>query len=216
MTNKLFSLIRKIAKRNGSATYYTLSTFDEDGMRHMTCDMWRWAETDDIWLFSDVSDEEAKVLLDAFVAGTSRCTFEILRHFARLLATKGALVAGQVDKIIETTDWESYASPQLLLSYLAVKADGVKWILKLLDVVLEDARDGLLVACWYCNDIRVQKKLLEKFEEWSSDPSGWGGGTGEDGWLGQFLTKWTKESTFGWERLKKMMKWAVCHDLMSR
>ena len=62
-----------------------------------------------------------------------------------------------------------------------------------------------------CN--RVQKKLLEKFEEWSSDPSGWGGGTGEDGWLGQFLTKCTKESTFGWERMKKMMKWAVCHDL---
>lgn len=28
MTSKLFSLIRKIAKRNGSAEYYMLSTFE--------------------------------------------------------------------------------------------------------------------------------------------------------------------------------------------
>lgn len=77
MTNKLFSLIRKIAKRNGSAGYYPFTTFAEDGARYLTCDGWLSAETDDIWLFSDVNDEEAKVLLDAFVAGTSHCTYDI-------------------------------------------------------------------------------------------------------------------------------------------
>ena len=93
---------------------------------------------------------------------------------------------------------------------------GLKWIVKFLDVILEDARDGILTACWHCNDRRVQKKLLEKFEEWSVDPSGWGDGTGEDVWLGRFLAKWTKESTFSWQRMKKLMEWAVCHNLMFR
>ena len=74
---KLFSLIRKIAKRNASAEYYPFATFAEDGARYLTCGGWLSAETDDIWLFSDVSDEEAKVLLDAFVAGTSHCTYDI-------------------------------------------------------------------------------------------------------------------------------------------
>lgn len=216
MTNKLFSLIRKIAKRNGSAGYYPFTTFAEDGARYLTCDGWLSAETDDIWLFSDVNDEEAKVLLDAFVAGTSHCTYDIQRHFMRLLAIKGDLVAQRMDEIIGTTDWESYASQHLLLSYLAVKTDGVKWILRLLDIVLEDARDGILTACWHCNDRRVQKKLLEKFEEWSVDPSGWGGGTGEDVWLGRFLAKWTKESTFSWQHMKKLMEWAVRHNLISQ
>ena len=216
MTHNLFSMIHKIAKRNGSAKYYPLITYVEDGVRYMTCDGWLPAETDDIWLFSDVNDEEARLLLEAFVAGTTYCTYDVQRHFMRLLAIKGALVARQMDEIVGTTDWESYASPQLLLSYLAAKPDGVKWILKLLDVVLEDARDGILTACWYCNDKRVQKKLFEKFEEWSAESAGWGGGTGEDVWLGRFLTKWTKGSTFGWQRMKNLMEWAVRHNLMFR
>lgn len=215
MANKLFQLIRKIARRNGSVTYYPLSTFVEDGVRYMTCDGWLSAETDDIWLFSDVDDAEAKLLLDAFVSGKTYCTYDIQRHLARLLVLKGSLVSRQMDKVIERTDWESYASPHLLLSYLAVKPDGDKWIVRLLDIVLDDARDGLFTACWYCNDRRVQKKLLAKFKEWSRDP-GWGGGTGEDAWLGRFLTKWTKESTFSWQRMKDLMEWAVCHNLMFR
>ena len=150
MRNNLFSLIRKIAKRNGSAAYYPLSMFVGDGVRYMTCDGWLSAETDDIWLFSDVSDAEAELLLKEFISDKTYCTFEVLVHFARLMALKGALVAELMDNVVRSTDWESYASPHLLLSYLAVKSDGVAWIIRLLDVVPADARDGLFIACWHC------------------------------------------------------------------
>jgi len=188
MTNKLFSLIRKIAKRNGSATYYPLSVFSGNGKRYLTCDGWLPAETNDKWLFSDVNDAEAKLLLDVFAADKTCCTFEVLEHFARLMASKGSLVAEQMDKVIKEVDWGSYTSPQLLLSYLAVKPDGPSWIIRLLDIVPSDARDGLFIACWHCKDRRVHQKLLRKFEEWTRSGT-FGGGDGEDIWLGRFLTK---------------------------
>ena len=114
MPNKLFALIRKIAKRNGSALHYPLVTFLDGGVRYMTCENRLFPEIDPIWLFSDVSDEEAKLLLSTFVDGKTFCTYDIMRHLSRLLATKGLLVSRKMDKILERTDWESYAAPQLL------------------------------------------------------------------------------------------------------
>ena len=213
MQNKLFSLIRKIARRNGSAAYYPCSTFVEDGVRYMTCGGWLPVETNDNWLFSDVSDEEAKLLLKEFISDKTYCTFEVLLHFARLMAQKGTLVAEQMDGVVQSTDWGSYASPQLLLSYLAVKPDGADWIVRLLDVVPPDARDGLFIACWYCRDGRVHRKLLCKFEEWTQAED-FGGGDGEGCWIGRFLTKWTKESTFSWRQMKRQMEWSISHNLL--
>ena len=189
MTNKLFSLIRKIAKRNGSAAHYPLVTFLDGGVRYMTCENRLFPEIDPIWLLSDVSDEEAKLELSTIVDGKTFCTYDIMRHLSRLLATKGLLVSRKMDKMLERTDWESYAAPQLLLSYLAVKPDGDRWILRLLDVVPNDARDGLFTACWYRNDRSVNQKLRKKFKECSKDPS-WGGGDGGNYWLCQFITRW--------------------------
>lgn len=202
MTNKLFSLIRKIAKRNGSAAHYPLVTFLDGGVRYMTCENRLFPEIDPIWLFSDVSDEEAKLLLSTFVDGKTFCTYDIMRHLSRLLATKGLLFSRKMDKILERTDWESYAAPQLLLSYLAVKPDGDKWILRLLDVVPNDARDGLFTACWYRNDRSVNQKLRKKFKEWSKDPS-WGGGDGEGAWFARFVSKCSNERALG--------SWCSCH-----
>ena len=196
MTNKLFSLIRKIAKRNGSAAHYPLVTFLDGGVRYMTCENRLFPEIDPIWLFSDVSDEEANLLLGAFVDGKTFCTYDIMRHLSRLLATKGLLVSRKVDKILERTDWESYAAPQLLLSYLAVKPDGDKWIIRLLDIVPEDCRDGLFLACWYLDDFGVNKRLLAKLAAWSVDPNWSGAATGEQVWLKRFSNKFRNDGLF--------------------
>ena len=136
--------------------------------------------------------------------------YEVQRHLMRLMALKGRLVESPMEQIIETTDWKLYSSPSELLSYLAVKQDGCAWIMRLLDIVPNDARDGLFTACWYCKDLGVQRKLLNKFKEWSLESS-WGLGDGEGCWLAQFLSKWIKRSVFPFKSLKELIVWHFAH-----
>lgn len=206
MKKDIFDLIQMIAERNGSIEYYQLQEFEDEGKRWLTCDGWLCAETSSEWLFSDVSDEEATTLLRAFALKEDRCTFEVQRHLARLMAVKGGLVRDLMDPIIVTTDWASYSSIPMVLSYLAAMENGVDWILRLLDVVPCDGRDGLFTACWYCEDVCVQEKLLSKFEEWIQDHA-WGGGDGEDVWMRNFLGKWISKKIFPYERLKDLVVW---------
>ena len=68
------------------------------------------------------------------------------------------------------------------------------------------------MACWYRDDPHVNEKRLQKFEEWSKDPT-WGGGDGEDYWLARFVSKWTEESVFSPERLRHLKMWCVEHGI---
>lgn len=205
MNRMLFDLIHKIAVRNGSIEYYPLQEFEDDGKLWLTCDGWFCAATSSEWLFSDVSDEEATTLLRAFALKEDCCTFEIDCHLARLMATKGGLVRDLMDPLIRSADWESYTTfPET--SYLAVMENGVEWILKVLDLAPYDGRDGIFTACWYCEDVRVQEKLMTKFEEWTNVPT-WGEGDGESQWMGRFISKWITKGVFSYERLENLISW---------
>ena len=215
MNTDVFKLIEEIAERNGAVKYYPLEIFTDgdNGESYLTCDNgMSFPECSAEWMFSDVSDKEATALLSAFMRSDNHFTYEILCHLSRLMAVKGLLVSSQMDDIVATTDWSSCASKTSLLSYLAVKPDGVEWILRLLDVVPNDARDGLFTACWYCNDVRVQTRLFEKFAEWIKEDQTWGGGDREGGWLKYFLGKWISEETFPYERLKNLVVWHFRHE----
>ena len=214
MDTDVFKLIKEIVERNKAAEYYSLEmlTDDKNGERYLTCDNnLSFPECSSEWMFSDVSDSEATVLLTASIERSHLFTYEIHCHLSRLMAVKGKLVSSRMDNVIATTDWSSCASPTFLLSYLAVKSDGAEWILRLLDVVPNDARDGLFTACWYSNDPRVQSRLCEKFDEWAKDPT-WGGGDREGAWLKYFLSKWISEETFTYERLKNLVVWHFRHE----
>jgi hypothetical protein len=65
----------------------------------------------------------------------------------KLLSTHGHLVAEIMDPLLNTLNWSSYSEHQLFLSYLALRTDGPSLATHLLDVVPEDARDGLFLAC---------------------------------------------------------------------
>ena len=81
-------------------------------------------------------------------------------------------------------------------------------------VVLDDARDGLFLACWKIKDKRLHAKLLRKFEEWFTKDETWGGGTGEDDWLRRFISKWLTEGTFTYARLEKCIRWHFKHSVI--
>ena len=48
----------------------------------------------------------------------------------------------------------------------------------------------------------------------AGDFKDFGGSDGEGYWLGRFLTKWTRESTFGWRQMKRLIEWSVSHNLL--
>jgi hypothetical protein len=60
--------------------------------------------------------------------------------------------------------------------------------------------------------IRVQKKLLEKFESWIDADPDFGSGTGEAAWLGAFLAKWMREGEFPYDRLESLVRWHLARQ----
>lgn len=214
--DSLFDVLKRVIARNSKERVGELQWGKwQDGTKTLEIDPFGDIPiADSEWVLKDTTDDEAKIILRDFIGKMTRCGWSLNCQMARLLSEKGQLVAKKMDRILEKTDWESYASPQLLLSYLAVKPDGAKWAYRLLDVVLDDARDGLFLACWKIKDKRLHAKLLRKFEEWFTKDETWGGGTGEDDWLRRFISKWLTEGTFTYARLEKCIRWHFKHSVI--
>ena len=164
------------------------------------------------YIFGDIDDEDAKFLLESFIDFRSLYHFDLALQLACLLAERGTLVRARMGRIIAKTDWSSYRSNGLLLSYLGSVKGADAQIRRLLDIVPEDGRDGLFVACWKSQSVRVQKKLLEKFESWIDADSDFGSGTGEAAWLGAFLAKWMREGEFPYDRLESLVRWHLARQ----
>ena len=78
MDTDVFKLIKRIVERNEATEYYSLEivTDDRNGERYLTCDNnLSFPECSSDWMFSDVSDDEATVLLTAFIERSNLFTF---------------------------------------------------------------------------------------------------------------------------------------------
>ena len=172
-----------------------------------------WGEFAAPFIFDECSDDDAKLLLESFIDFRSLYQYDLAVQLSRLLARRGVLVRARMGRILAKTDWSSYGSNGLLLSYLASRKGSDPLICRLLDTVGEDNRDGLFLACWYSSGKKVQKCLRRKFESWIESDDSWGGSTGEVWWLGAFLSKWTKEQTFSYEELQLLTQWYLEHQM---
>ena len=213
-THSLFEVLKRVIARNSKERVDELR-WDEwqDGTKTLEFDPFvEIPIADSQWVLKDTTDDEARIILRDFIGNKTLCGWSLNCQMARLLSEKGQLVAKRMDKLIEMNDW-SNGKHTLLLAYLAVKPDGAAWANKLLDSV-SFFRDGLFLACWKIRDKRLQAKLLRKFEEWFTEDEAWGSGTGEDGWLGRFISKWLTEGTFAYERLEKCIRWYFKHTAL--
>ncbi len=164
------------------------------------------------YIFGDLDDEDAKFLLESFIDFRSLYHFDLAMQLSRLLTERGTLVRARMGRIIAKTDWSSNGGDGLLLAYLGSVKGADAQIRRLLDIVPEDGRDGLFVACWKSPSARVQKKLLEKFEHWIEDDPDFGSSTGEAAWLGAFLAKWMREVEFPYDRLESLVRWHLARQ----
>jgi hypothetical protein len=143
-------------------------------------------------IFDGCSEEDAGILLDDFVHRRTECGHDLGCELSKLLAVRGQLVKDLVEPIIQKQDWSIFSAHFLLLSYLVNIDDRERWMTRLLGVVPEDFRDGILLACFRADSPMIDAALMDKFGEWDSDPSWTPRATGELAALGSFLKKWTQ------------------------
>lgn len=163
------------------------------------------------WYLKGITDDEAQYLLEYFLVSGKLdvLDYSICCIMIRLLAEKGYLVKSEIFTILSKEDWACSPSLSCFLAGVCFLNNASNIIVYLLDLVPEDSRDGLFTACWKINNKDVDVKLLEKFEEWISKDETYGIGTGELGWVFVFLSKWTKNNTFSYLRLKKITQWVL-------
>jgi hypothetical protein len=119
-------------------------------------------------IFDDCSDAQAKLFLESFLGKGLSVGWSVSEQLSKLLATHGQLVRHTVEPLLATLDWSSVGTHQLYLSYLAVMKDGALLAERLLDQVPSDCRDGLFLACHRLQSEKLDRKLMEKFMEWSA------------------------------------------------
>lgn len=142
-------------------------------------------------IFDDCSDEQAKTFLEAFLCHGLSVSWSVSEQLSKLLSKRGRLVSERIDPLLKTLDWGSLSPDQLFLSYLAVRDDGAVVATDLLDIVPEDARDGLFLACHKLRSESLDRKLMKKFVQWGEEQ--WcPGATGELHALEQFVAKWLR------------------------
>ena len=132
-------------------------------------------------IFKECSEEELTLLFSALIENKA-LYWDIALEIAKLLPEKGHLIEDKffIDDCVANP---FYGFNQLLLAALGSDQKYESEIIKLLDAVPVDARDGLFMACEALNTPAIFCKLMEKFTLWIKADPDYGIGTGEDGYL---------------------------------
>ena len=141
-------------------------------------------------IFRECSEDELTLLFSALIENKA-LDWGIALEIAKILPEKGHLIE---DKF-SIDDWDAntfYSCKQMLLAALGCDQKYESVIIKLLDAVPVDARDGLFMACEALNTPAIFCKLMEKFTLWIKADPDYGIGTGEDGYLENFIALWQK------------------------
>ena len=140
-------------------------------------------------IFKECSEDELTLLCSALIENKA-LHWDIALEIAKLLPEKGHLVEDHFS-IDDCAANPFYGFNQLLLAALGRDQKSESEIIKLLDAVPEDARDGVFMACEALNTPAICRKLMEKFTQWIKADPGYGNdGTGEGQFLEKFIVLW--------------------------
>ncbi len=158
----------------------------------------------DLDLFDKCSDDVAKKLLRYYIKNSKLFYDEFENHLAHLLAKRGNLIRDEIEPIIRDINWISHAPPYKFLSFIVNLPDFHQLLDKLLSIINEDSRDGLFIACMDSDDPMTLEILYKHFMIWVNSGKWTGTGSGELGWLYQFLCKFVNH--FPSEKLLPLME----------
>ena len=139
-------------------------------------------------IFEECPDEELIQLFTVLIENRSLC-WDIALEIAKLLPKKGQLIKDKLS-LNDCIANPFYNFNQLLLAYWGSEQKYESEIIRSLDEIPEDARDGLFMACEALNTPAVCRKLMEKFTQWISADPEYGIGSGEDCYLNRFIELW--------------------------
>ena len=139
-------------------------------------------------IFAACSDQELTLLFTTLIE-QQPLHWPMAWEIARLLPEKGYLIKDKFS--LEACVSNPFSGfNQMLLAYLGSSQEYETEIIRLLDEIPEDARDGLFLACEKLNTPAICRKLMEKFTQWiTADPT-YGNGTGELANLEKFMALW--------------------------
>lgn len=141
-------------------------------------------------IFKECSEEELTLLFSALIENNELC-WNIALEIAKLLPEKGHLIEDKFS-IDDCAANPFYGFNQLLLAALGSDQKYESEIIKSLDAVPEDARDGVFMACEALNTPAICRKLMEKFTQWIKNDPDYGIATGEGRYLEKFIALWQK------------------------
>lgn len=141
-------------------------------------------------IFKECSEEELTLLFSALIEYKA-LHWDIALEIAKLLPEKGHLIEDKFS-IDDCAANPFYGFNQLLLAALGSDQKYESEIIKLLDAVPDDARDGVFMACKALNTPAICRKLMEKFTQWIKNDPDYGIATCEGGYLENFIALWQK------------------------
>ena len=139
-------------------------------------------------VFEACPDAELILLFTALIENRP-LHWDIAFEIARLLPEKGLLIEDKFSLDNCTANY-FYGFNQMLLAYLGSDQKYESEIIRLLNEVPEDARDGLFMACYRLNTPAICRKLMEKFTQWINSDPNYGTGSGEGYYLNRFIELW--------------------------
>lgn len=154
---------------------------------------------DDECIYDSVDDSTARWLLNDWLDGAPNVGWCINLELSKLLAKRGHLVRERVEPLIrglsalslDEGGFMPWSQHQLCLSFLPSMDDGERLAICLLERVPEDARDGLLHACYSLNTRPIYEAVKASVRRWEQDI--WcGGGTGEHWLIYRMVERWDR------------------------